>query len=1070
LVSLLLALVWGWNSHLWAGNPALLSEPVLAQAAAASPKLEQAWSLTVARDGQGTMWAAWEVDDGQDSEVYAARWSGEGWTGVGPVARRPGAWDRRPSLAVAADGTVWVAWSSTLRSSPEESRVYVSRWTGGRWASPEVVPVWDAFDGWATEPALAAAPDGTMWLAWVGSDGQEDNILAQRWHGGVWSPPRQVSADDGSPLLYDRQPRLAVGRDGRPWIAWTGNQADAEGVPIPGDDEIYASRWTGTAWSPEEMVSRDDELLDTAPALALDGQGQPWIAWQARITEDSLSRLRIVAARWDAARGAWTVESIASSPLAADVDEVRPTLAPDGEGAMQVAWIAQARGEAALGYARRGDSGWSAPLLVAAGRQDGVATGGEAKLVAGDSGPAVVWLSPLTAEPLPLQRFQVPLGEVNSLAAWLASSAEVAGEREATVDAFPYRFLAFGDSITLGAYPLNNPSQPPFNPYPSILQATLQTRSDPRYNVVNGGEAGERTGSGAERAKLLVREYKPHYVLIMEGTNDVTHAIPPAQVYENLKLMLANVTKNAEVVGVWPMLATLIPRQEGTYLLEQTRLMNELAIIPLANDRRVPLAHQWQAFMDYGDWRSLLWDDRHPNQAGLQLISDTFYASVLYTWPGSVFEDRIPPTTWIEPLPASSPCSGVAVSWNGADETSWVVDFDVQEQVGLGTWSDWLLGTTELSGLYSGGREGEQVGFRVRGCDVVGNVSDWSAPAYTTITDDEPPQAWISPLPSAQTVPFAVSWLGRDGCGSIAAYHVQYRIGFSPTWVDWLAYTSSTSTTFDPAAPSFGERATFRVQARDQAGNWSAWSPEVSTLVARYTLAGQVLNIRHEPVVGAGQSTNPAALATLSQSGGRFLAYVKDGGSYEVSAQRDAIFGSLPPMRNVPVAEDVAGLIFVLPPKDDAVLNGGFEAGSLDGWTLGGSSLPSPSTVAHTGLGAARLDGTGGSSSLRQVMSPAAGMAQGHLSFMARLEDPGAPSTLQVVLSKEGSSAPPVTYTLSLVSEAWTHAWYELGDLQGEPLAVTLLVSGSPAVLLDEVSLGTAVAGGSWVYLPITVK
>jgi lysophospholipase L1-like esterase len=1076
-VSLLLAVIWGWTSLFGAGAVALRPGFALTQAPAVAHGPEQAWSLAVAQDGRGTIWAAWEVGDGQDTEIYAAQWSEQGWSEAAPVARRPGAWDGSPSVAVAADGTPWVAWSSTLRSSPEANRIYVSRWTAGRWSSPEMLPVGAVFGGcascgWATEPALAASPDGTMWAAWVGSDGQEDNIFAQRWSGGVWSLPRQVSADDGSPSLYDRQPQLAVGSNGRPWIAWTANQADANGVPIPGDDEIYASRWTGAAWTTEEMVSRDDDSLDTAPALAVDGQGRPWMAWQARVTEGTASRLRIVTSSWDAGRQAWAQESIASSPLAAEVDEMRPTLVPDGSGAMQLAWVARARGETALGYARQEGAVWSAPVLVASESRNGVPAGGQARLVTGETGPAIVCLNPLPQGLLPVHHFEVPRGEDDSLATWLGPSQEVADTREVTVDAYPYRFLAFGDSITLGAYPIDNPLQPPFYPYPSILQDTLQTRANPQYNVVNGGLAGERTASGAERAKTLVREYRPHYVLLMEGTNDVTHGIPPAEVYENLKLMVGNVTKNAAVDGVLAMLATLIPRQEGTYLLEQTRLMNELAIIPLANDRRVPLANQWQAFMDYGDWRSLMWDDRHPNQAGLQLISDTFYAGVLYAWPGSVFEERMPPTTWIEPLPAASPCSGVAVSWNGADETSWVVDYDVQVQRNLGTWTDWLLATTERSGLYAGGREGDQLGFRVRGRDLVGNQSDWSDPATTVITDDEPPQAWMIPLPAAQTVPFAVKWQGSDGCGSIAAYHVQYRVGASSTWIDWLPYTPGTSATFAPAAPSFGERAYFRVQARDQAGNWSAWSPEVSTLLARYTVGGQVLNIRHEPVLGATYSTNPVALAIAPQAGGRFLAYVKDGGSYEIAARRDTIFGSLPPMQNVTVDENVTGLIFVLPPKDDGVMNGGFEAGGLDGWTLGGSSLPSLSTEAHTGVGAARLDGTGGSSSLRQVISPAAGGTQAHLSLLARLEQeqPGEASTLQVVLSQEGSSTPPVTHTLSLESETWIHAWYEVGDLQGEPLAVTLLVSGSPAILLDEVSLGTALPGGGWVYLPITLR
>jgi hypothetical protein len=478
------------------------------------------------------------------------------------------------------------------------------------------------------------------------------------------------------------------------------------------------------------------------------------------------------------------------------------------------------------------------------------------------------------------------------------------------------------------------------------------------------------------------------------------------------------------------------------------------------------LADQWQAFMNYGDWPSLMWDDKHPDQAGLQLIADTFYARVLQAWAAYVQEETGAPTTWIEPLPTTSPCSGVAVAWNGTDDMSWVVNYDVQVQANLGAWADWLLVTTDRSGFYTGGREGDQLGFRVRGRDLVGNVSDYSTPAYTTIVDDQAPQAQILALPPVQVLPFAVSWQGTDTCGSIAAYHVQYRVGASLTWIDWLLSTPDTSGIFNPSAPSFGQRVYFRVQARDQAGNWSAWSPEMSTLLARYTLGGQVLNIRHEPVAATTTSTNPAALAIVSQPSGHFLAFLADGGTYAVTARRDLTFGSLPPMNNVVVGENVSGLIFVLPPQDDAVQNGGFEAG-LDGWTTGGT--PTPSTQAHTGLGAARLDGTGGSASLIQVITPPAGMAQAHLSLMARLEQPGEASTLQIALSKEGSLDPPVIHNIVLTGDTWTHAWRDLGNLQSEPLTVALIVSGTPAILVDEVSLGTALPGGNWIYLPVTL-
>ena len=90
--------------------------------------------------------------------------------------------------------------------------------------------------------------------------------------------------------------------------------------------------------------------------------------------------------------------------------------------------------------------------------------------------------------------------------------------------------------------------------------------------------------------------------------------------------------------------------------------------------------------------------------------------------------------------------------------------------------------------------------------------------------------------------------------------------------------------------------------------------------------------------------------------------------------------------------------------------------------------------------------------------------------MLARPEQTGETGELQIVLSNAGIFDPPITHTLSLAGDAWTHAWYELGDLAGEAVTVTLEISGSPAILLDEVSVGAAQPGESWAYLPLTLK
>jgi hypothetical protein len=213
----------------------------------------------------------------------------------------------------------------------------------------------------------------------------------------------------------------------------------------------------------------------------------------------------------------------------------------------------------------------------------------------------------------------------------------------------------------------------------------------------------------------------------------------------------------------------------------------------------------------------------------------------------------------------------------------------------------------------------------------------------------------------------------------------------------------------------------------------------------------------------------PEALRLEHRPGGRFLAYLGQGGSYDVSAARSDLYGPLPAMRGVTVDGDVAGLSFVLPPADDAVADGGFEAGDLSAWHAGGTAPPTLSAAAHTGSGAVRLGAAGEGAFLGQGLAPAEGQAP-TLSFLVRLEQSGAAGRLQLELTSAGGLSPTVAYTVAVDSQAWTHVWYDLEGLVSGPLTVTFRVSDTAAILLDEVSLGSARTGLYAVYLPFSVR
>jgi lysophospholipase L1-like esterase len=1031
---------------LLAGN-ALTATSQPATSGTSLPGVREARFLTVAQDGTGSYWAAWEVESGTDIEIYYSRWTGKGWSAPRPVHSRPQAQDHRPSLAATADGEVWLAWTSAEKSDPERSKLYVSRWAGRRWTDPEAVPM-DTIQE-AKHPALAApalsapsAASGTpLWLAWAGLDGTDYEIFVSRWDGSSWLAPEQVSADDDKATLGDRQPQIAVGQDGRPWLVWTSHQG---GV----DDEISFSRWTGDGWTPEGLVSRDDNALDLSPSLALDAQGQPWVAWEGTLLEGVEMRSRILLARWDASRSAWTDEVVASSPLASDVYESSPTIAPAPGGQMHLAWVAGSAGGSALVHAPANDGHRTEPQLLATGVADEAAV----LTFAADGSAVSLYLAPPFDAGAPVRSAAVEKG-LQPLSTWLEEQALLP---QPFGDPVWNRHMAFGDSITWGQYVDLLPEPGELIPYPVTLEQALDTRVV-ESEVVNRGVPGNSTKHGVDRIKPDMETYKPQYLLYMMGTNDVSRDVEITKVRNNIEWTIT-LARHSGVSNLRILIATLIPRVNGAY--NDTAEMNEEAILEAAEDKNVPVCDQWQAFHDYGPWQDILVDGVHPDQTGLDLVAETFYGCLIDNW---LIEDTIPPETWIEPLPVESECGSITVEWNGTDTVSYVVDYDVQAKVNTGSWTDWQMATQDTSAVYSGGYYYDILYFRVRGRDVAGNENSYSAAEWTTIM---PMEAHIFPLPAYQTSPFLVSWKGSHGCNGINGYEVEYRIGESGVWQDWLTFTTATYDTFTPEdPPQYGERYYFRARAQDGNLTWSNWSdPPAYTTLARYGVSGTAYNVRHEPVIGAQATLAPPAEDVQSQIGGRFTAYLMSAGDYGVDVSRDDKFGALPPM-HVPVSDHVEGLQFVLPPQDDVVFNGGFETGGdpLSGWEASDTVTLTLPVETHTGDGAARLGGLGQSSSLTQTVPIPGILTDATLSFLARLDDDDdGSSELQIEL--DGAS---ISQAEPISAGDWIHVSIPVDVAASQTVTLTFTVTDNPPVRLDEVSLGSALPGGSTIHLPL---
>ncbi|MFN2169196.1 MAG: SGNH/GDSL hydrolase family protein, partial [Anaerolineae bacterium] len=197
-----------------------------------------------------------------------------------------------------------------------------------------------------------------------------------------------------------------------------------------------------------------------------------------------------------------------------------------------------------LGYAAFDGVAWSSPQWAV---QEAVIDGG----LFADGGPAVLaWWTEDASHTLPFKASELDLG----ISATDLPVFELPSNQIQSVQLVENRHLAFGDSITLGAYP-DPATGVSVGPYPERLEAMLDAQVVDS-EVINDGVSGERTTWG--RWRLLEGDwslYEPQFLELMEGTNDITGDKDIVETAERLDEMVK-----------WP-------QRGGTHVLLSTLLL-----------------------------------------------------------------------------------------------------------------------------------------------------------------------------------------------------------------------------------------------------------------------------------------------------------------------------------------------------------------------------------------------------------------------------------------------------------------------------------------------------------------
>jgi len=177
--------------------------------------------------------------------------------------------------------------------------------------------------------------------------------------------------------------------------------------------------------------------------------------------------------------------------------------------------------------------------------------------------------------------------------------------------------LAFGDSITAG---IVNTKGETILGYEPVLESMLNSSGRPSY-VLNQGSHGENTASGVGRLqRTLGGNPNANYVLLLEGTNDLSDGISEKTTIFNLGVMVDSVVASGKTI----ILSSLLPDSNGAEKHISSTYNPDIAA--LAAQKRISFVDNYSPLQP--QWPSLTRDGTHPNQSGYNIMAGVWYAAL----------------------------------------------------------------------------------------------------------------------------------------------------------------------------------------------------------------------------------------------------------------------------------------------------------------------------------------------------------------------------------------------------------------------------------------------------------
>jgi hypothetical protein len=231
----------------------------------------------------------WEDEAVDDGDVFATRYDGT-WTIPFRISdAASGSEQGRPAAAVDAAGNVYAVWEDERDN--DDGEIYFSSWpAGGSWSAA----AWsaskrlsDSSMDWASDPDIVAAPDGSVYAAWVervptGPATYDFQVVVAHSadQGDAWERSVVYRLYDAAASLSGlSSPQLGVDDAGIVYVSWT--DLPDQTAYAEADVMVAVSPDGGAHWTSPQTVNAQQTVAGDVPsALSVSLAGEVVAAWE----------------------------------------------------------------------------------------------------------------------------------------------------------------------------------------------------------------------------------------------------------------------------------------------------------------------------------------------------------------------------------------------------------------------------------------------------------------------------------------------------------------------------------------------------------------------------------------------------------------------------------------------------------------------------------------------------------------------------------------------------------------------------------------------------------------------